>query len=96
MVMNDLLTNYEKKDTTDILSLDRALRKAFAEWFTDRLNEQNKQVAQQAAARTPRDTRIYFTAQLEYKDEFLEAECSRKGLDINKKIEERFTEEEGE
>jgi len=95
-VMNDLLTNYEKKDTSDILSLDRALRKAFAEWFTDRLNEQNKQVAQQAAARTPRDTRIYFTAQLEYKDEFLEAERSRKGLDINKKIEERFTEEEGE
>ena len=95
-VMHDLLTNYEKNDTTDILPLDQALRRAFEEWFTDRLNEQNKQAAQQAAAQAPLDTHIYFTARLNYKDEFLEAERSRKGLDVNKKVEEQFTEEVGE
>ena len=95
-VMHDLLTNYEKNDTTDILPLDQALRRAFEEWFTDRLNEQNKQAAQQAAAQAPLDTHIYFTARLNYKEEFLEAERSRKGLDVNKKVEEQFTEEVGE
>ena len=95
-VMHDLLTNYEKNDTTDILPLDQALRKAFDEWYTERLNEQTQQAAQQAAAQSPRDTHIYFTARLNYKEEFLEAERSRKGLDVNKKVEEQFTEEVGE
>ena len=96
--LDELIARFEKSGYTDsgINALDTALGTAFLQLQNDELNKQTQQAAAQGAAASPRDTHIYFSARLVYKEEFLEAERSWKGLDISKKIQERFTKEVGE
>ena len=82
-VLNDLITSYEKKDTTNIWSLDRALRTVYYELLT----ATTQKAAQQASAGIAKDTHLYFSVYLNYKEDLRNAELNRKGLDYEKKIE---------
>ena len=97
-ILDKRISLFEKSGYTEsgIEALNTALGTAFSLWHSEQLNKQTQQAAAQGAAASPRDTHIYFSARLVYKEEFLEAERSWKGLDISKKIQERFTKEVGE
>ena len=82
-VLSDLINGYEKKDTTNIWSLDKALRTVYYELLT----ATTKQAAQQASAGIAKDTHLYFSVYLNYKEDLRNAELNRKGLDYEKKIE---------
>ena len=88
-ILNDLITSYEKKDTTNIWSLDKALRTVYYELLT----ATTQKAAQQASAGIAKDTHLYFSVYLNYKEDLRNAELNRKGLDYEKKIEKL---EEGE
>lgn len=82
-VLSDLINGYEKKDTTNIWSLDKALRTVYYELLT----ATTKQAAQQASAGIAKDNHLYFSVYLNYKEDLRNAELNRKGLDYEKKIE---------
>ena len=82
-ILNDLITSYEKKDTTNIWSLDKALRTVYYELLT----ATTQKAAQQASAGIAKDTHLYFSVYLNYKEDLRNAELNRKGLDYEKKIE---------
>ena len=84
-VMDGLFKKYEDKtiNSTGIWSLDKALREVYYELLT----ATTQQAAQQASAGIAKDTHLYFSVYLNYKEDLRNAELNRKGLDYEKKIE---------
>ena len=84
-VMDGLFKKYEDKtiNSTGIWPLDKALREVYYELLT----ATTQQAAQQASAGIAKDTHLYFSVYLNYKEELRNVEQNRKGLDYEKKIE---------
>lgn len=83
--LDKLIKSYEDKkiNSTGIWPLDKALKRIYFELLT----ATTKQAAQQASAGIAKDTHLYFSVYLNYKEDLRNAELNRKGLDYEKKIE---------
>lgn len=93
---------YRKDKTTGISSIDTLIKQYEAEKkiynnhdfetaltraYMALLNATTQKAAQQASAGIAKDTHLYFSVYLNYKEDLRNAELNRKGLDYEKKIE---------
>lgn len=83
--LDKLIKSYEDKkiNSTGIWPLDKALKRIYFELLT----ATTQKAAQQASAGIAKDTHLYFSVYLNYKEDLRNAELNRKGLDYEKKIE---------
>ena len=87
-VMDSLFKKYEDKsiNSTGILALDKALKAVYSQQVNASTQQAVQQAAQKASGGGVKDTRLYFSVILNYKEELANVERNLKGLDYEDKI----------